>query len=89
MTKTRNKVNVRELTDKYQANCERIGAIADACENEQRERTEAETAEYETLARENAVLQMRMQPRLPIMFWMFRRSLHNTILWTKMCLFIR
>lgn len=61
MTKTKNKVNVRELADKYQANCERIGAIADACENEQRERTEAETAEYETLARENAVLQMRMQ----------------------------
>lgn len=61
MTKTKNKVNVRELADKYQANCERISAIADACETEQRERTEAETVEYETLARENAVLQMRMQ----------------------------
>lgn len=54
-------VNVRELVNKYQTNCERINAIADACEQEQRERTEAETKEYEALARENQLLAMRMQ----------------------------
>lgn len=57
----KNTVNVRELVDKYQSNCERINAIADACEQEQRERTEAETKEYEALARENQLLAMRMQ----------------------------
>ena len=36
------KVNVRQLVNQFQANCERINAIADACENEQRERTEQE-----------------------------------------------
>lgn len=54
-------VNVRELVNKYQTNCERISAIADACENEQRERNEAETTEYEALVRENQLLQMKMQ----------------------------
>ena len=54
-------INVRELVEKYQANCERISAIADACEKEQRERTEAETKEFEALARENQLLSMRMQ----------------------------
>ena len=54
-------INVRELVERYQANCERINAIADACETEQRERTEAETTEFETLARENQLLTMRMQ----------------------------
>ena len=54
-------VNVRQLVDKYQTNCERISAIADACESEKRERTEAETTEYEALVRENQVLQMKMQ----------------------------
>ena len=54
-------VNVRELVNKYQANCDRIGEIADACEREQRERTEAETAEYNALLRENQLLQMKMQ----------------------------
>lgn len=55
------KVSVRQLVDQYQANCERINAIADACEQEQRERTEQEDAEYGTLLRENQLLQMRMQ----------------------------
>ena len=55
------KINVRELINKYQANCERIGEIADACEKEQRERTEAETTEYDVLVRENQMLQMKMQ----------------------------
>lgn len=54
-------VNVRELVDKYQTNCDRISAIADACEKEQRERNEAETTEYEVLVRENQLLQMKMQ----------------------------
>ena len=57
----KNTVNVRDLVNKYQANCDRISEIADACEKEQRERTEAETAEYNALLRENQLLQMKMQ----------------------------
>ena len=57
----KNSINVRELVEKYQANCERINAIADACETEQRERNEAETKEFEALTRENQLLAMRMQ----------------------------
>ena len=57
----KNNLNVRELVEKYQANCDRINEIADACEKEQRERTEAESKEFETLARENQLLSMRMQ----------------------------
>lgn len=59
--KGKNKLNVRQLIDKYQENCERINAIADACEKEQRERNEAESREFEALARENQLLQMKMQ----------------------------
>jgi HK97 family phage major capsid protein len=54
-------VNVRELVNKYQANCDRISEIANTCETEQRERTEAETTEYEALVRENQLLSMKMQ----------------------------
>lgn len=54
-------INVRELLDKYQANCDRINEIADACDSEKRERTEAETKEYTALARENQMLEMRMR----------------------------
>src|SRR5574344_338107 len=54
-------LNVRELVNQYQANCDRITELADTCEKEQRERTEAETKEYETLARENQLLSMKMQ----------------------------
>lgn len=57
----KNKVNVRELVNKYQANCDRIGEIADLCEKEKRKRTEAETKEFEALVRENQLLQMKMQ----------------------------
>ena len=53
-------MTVRELVNKYQANCDRINEIADTCENEQRERNDAEDAEYKTLSRENQLLQMRM-----------------------------
>lgn len=55
------RLNVRELIDKYQANCERITEIADACEKEQRERNEAENKEFEAIVRENQLLQMKMQ----------------------------
>jgi hypothetical protein len=44
-------VQVRELVDKYQTNCNRISEIADTCEREQRERNEAEDAEYKALSR--------------------------------------
>lgn len=54
-------MNVRDLVSKYQTNCERISAIADACETEQRERNEAETTEFNALIRDNQLLQMRMQ----------------------------
>ena len=53
-------VNFRSLFDAYQTNCERINDIANACEREQRERTDAETAEYNAIKRENDLLQMRM-----------------------------
>ena len=61
MPKDKKKLNVRQLIDKYQVNCDRINEIADVCEKEQRERTEAETKEFEALARENQLLQMKMQ----------------------------
>ena len=53
--------SVKELIDKISINCDRISEIASACENEQRERTAAETAEFEALQRENQVLQMKLQ----------------------------
>lgn len=57
----KNVLNVRELVDKYQANCDRISEIADTCEKEKRERNEAENAEFEALCRDNQLLQMKMQ----------------------------
>ncbi|MEG1158764.1 MAG: phage major capsid protein [Acidaminococcaceae bacterium] len=54
-------LNVRQLVSKYQTNCDRISEIADTCEKEQRERSEAETKEFEAIARDNQLLQMRMQ----------------------------
>ena len=61
MSKEKKTLNVRELINKYQTNCDRITEIADACEKEQRERNEAETTEYEALTRENQLLSMKMQ----------------------------
>ncbi len=58
---TKQKVSTRQLIERYQANCDRISEIADLCEREQRERTEAETTEYNALMRENQLLQMKMQ----------------------------
>lgn len=59
--KDKKKLNVRELVNKYQANCDRIGEIAETCEKEQRERTEVEEKEFAALTRENQLLQMKMQ----------------------------
>jgi HK97 family phage major capsid protein len=57
----KNKLNVRELVNQYQANCDRIREIADTCEKEKRERNEAESIEFEALCRDNQLLQMKMQ----------------------------
>ncbi len=57
----KNVKSVRTLVSQYQTNCERISAIADACEQEKRERSDAETAEFAALTRDNQLLQMRMQ----------------------------
>lgn len=54
-------VQLRSLMDKYDQNCNRIREIADLCEKENRERSESETTEYETLTRENQILQMKVQ----------------------------
>lgn len=61
MKKKKKTISVRSLVERYQSNCERITAIADLCEQEQRERTAAETAEYESLTRENQVLEMKFR----------------------------
>lgn len=61
MDKKKGQYNVRELINQYQQNCDRINEIADVCEKEQRERNEAENAEFETIMRENQLLQMKMQ----------------------------
>lgn len=61
MKKENLKLNVRELINKYQANCDRITEIADVCEKEQRERNETENTEFEAIMRENQLLQMKMQ----------------------------
>ena len=55
------KMSIRELIDKYQANCDRINEIADTCEKETRERNDSENKEFEELVRENQLLQMKMQ----------------------------
>lgn len=57
----KNKLDVRSIVDKYQKNCARITEIADLCEKEKRNRTEAEETEYQALVRDNSMLQMRMQ----------------------------
>lgn len=53
-------MKIKDLINKYQANCDRITAIADLCEKENRERNEAENKEYEALVRENQMYQMRI-----------------------------
>lgn len=56
-----NTVNMRDLLNRYQKNCDRINEIADVCEKEQRERNETESAEYTALTRDNQLLEMRMR----------------------------
>ena len=46
---------------RYRENCDRIREMAELCERENRVRNEAEESEYQTLARENQMLQMRVQ----------------------------
>ncbi len=55
------KINVRQLVNKYQTNCDRITEIAELCEKEQRERNETEETEYRSLTRENEIIRMKMQ----------------------------
>lgn len=55
------KTQIRGLVEKYRANCDRIEEIATACEEQKRERTQTETAEYEALVRENQLLSMKLQ----------------------------
>lgn len=57
----KNSLTTRDLINKYQENCDRISALAEVCEKEQRQRTDAEESEYVALVRENQVLQMRFQ----------------------------
>lgn len=55
------KLSKREMVDRFQENCDRIGEIADLCEKEERERTEAEEAEIQAIIRENEIIRMKMQ----------------------------
>ncbi len=56
-----NRLNLKGIIQKRQANCARIAEIADACEKEKRERTQAEDDEYHRLVSENNMLMMREQ----------------------------
>lgn len=55
------KLSKREMVERYQENCDRIGEIAELCEKEERERTEAEEAEFQAMSRENEIIRMKMQ----------------------------
>lgn len=59
MTKT--KTNVHSLIMRQQEIGTRINEIADLCEKENRERNEAENAEYEALTREQEINRMKIQ----------------------------
>ena len=54
------KRKIKKLIDAYEQNRERIRQIADTCETEQRELTEAEEAESNTLRRENVIIRMKL-----------------------------
>ena len=56
-----NRIDVRALANQYDENCEKIRAIADACQNENRSRNDSENAEYAALTMQNQQIQMRMQ----------------------------
>lgn len=55
------KHNLNELYMRYRENCDRIREMAELCERENRVRNESEETEYQTLVRENQMLQMRVQ----------------------------
>lgn len=55
------KKTVAEICREINANCDRINEIAGLCEKEKRDRTEAESAEYDTLVRENDMNRMLLQ----------------------------
>lgn len=55
------KLNVRQIVEKIDANKGRIAEICDACEREQRVRNEKEEAEFSELCREIQYLEMKMR----------------------------
>lgn len=61
---------IRELIQRHQENVARIEEIANLCEQENRERTESEGAEYAKLVRDNDIISMKLQalqsPALPL-----------------------
>lgn len=52
---------VAEICREINANCDRINEIATSCQKEKRDRTEAESAEFETLVRSNDMNRMLLQ----------------------------
>lgn len=52
---------LRDLVMRHQENCDRIQEIADTCERENRDRTEAEETEFRALRRDNELISMRAQ----------------------------
>lgn len=66
----KNQKTVRELIQRHQENSARIEEIANLCEQEKRERTESESAEYAKLVRDNDMISMKLQalqsPELPV-----------------------
>lgn len=58
---SKEKMTARDILARHQENVHRIAEIADACEKENRARTEAEETEYRSLCQQNDILRMRMQ----------------------------
>lgn len=56
-----NPVTLRDMVMRHQENCDRIEQIADLCERENRERTDAEETEYRALRHDNELISMRAQ----------------------------
>lgn len=52
---------VAQICREINANCDRISEIAELCSKEKRNRTDAESAEYETLTRSNEMNRMLLQ----------------------------
>lgn len=58
---TKNIKTVSQICREINANCDRINEIASLCEKEKRDRTDAETAEYQSLVRSNDMNRMLLQ----------------------------